>query len=368
MKNKLSLITLIDYLTEKANILIKKIGRFANNKNKQDTVYIFTKIIMTLIVLALLNIPFVLLENLGIFIIYEVGTTLRAFLSVTWKIIVNISYILLCLIIIFNVFASILDNKELNFIEENRRKDTRLKKNVFIPLINFIKACSVILTVPLFLMIIIIMIMLGMDLALLTHGYKFFSLFLILVGSLLMITSVILIIFDIISINSKSKKYINILLSGLLVFVSGIISINFELAQFTSLNTLPDAFNIKTEEISIKIDDLKEYQIKKAKYNENINISKYEDNSLGDEILIKTNHTPTSIVKNTLSVDENEVDIIFSNSLDLDTKDLKDIYNLIIKSITSETIYNYNLIKYSDIEIYGNEEVLARIEIEDYED
>ena len=40
---------------------------------------------------------------------------------------------------------------------------------------------------------------------------------------------------------------------------------------------------------------------------------------------------------------------------------------MLINSITNEILYNYNLLKYSKVTIYGNEEILSKIEVGDYE-
>ena len=82
------------------------------------------------------------------------------------------------------------------------------------------------------------------------------------------------------------KKYINLLLIGFLIFIIGLIIINFELNKFEFVSKMPDNFNVITEKISVKLDRNKEYELKKSKYNESINIETVIDNSLKDEILI----------------------------------------------------------------------------------
>ena len=65
--NKMSLINLIDYLSEKVTNFLKKAGRLAANKNKKDSVLIATKIVVTIIVLAVLSIPFSLVKEPSVF-------------------------------------------------------------------------------------------------------------------------------------------------------------------------------------------------------------------------------------------------------------------------------------------------------------
>ena len=230
--NKMSLINLIDYLSEKVTNFLKKAGRLAANKNKKDSVLIATKIVVTIIVLAVLSIPFSLVKEIGVMLIYKVGASLRAFLSFAWAFMLDLSYLIFCLTVISKVLSSILEDKELNLIEENRRKDTRLKKNIFLPIIKVVRICSIIAAVPLVLIIFAIMIMIGMNIALVTHGYYLFSTFLILIGFSIILGTAVLLILDVMTLKKGSKKYVNIALGGLIVFIIGIICINFELARY----------------------------------------------------------------------------------------------------------------------------------------
>lgn len=366
--NKISLINVIDYLSEKVTTFLKKAGRLAASKNKKDSILIATKIVVTIIVLAILSIPFSLIKEIGVILIYKVGASLRAFLSVAWTFMLDLSYLLFCLIVISKVLSSILENKELNLIEENRRKDTRLKKNIFLPIIKFVKICSIIAAIPLVLIIFAIMIMIGMNIALVTHGYYLFSTFLILIGFATILGTAVLLILDVMTLKNGSKKYVNAALTGLIIFIAGIICINFELARYKYVDALPSDFTATTEQVNLKTDKNKKYKIIKAKYNENISIVKEIDNSLGDEISIKSTTYNTSVSLQTLVSKDNKINLIYSNNIILGIKDIEKIYNMLISSVTSETLYNYNLLKYSKITIYGNEEVLSKIEVGDYEE
>lgn len=365
--NKMSLINLIDYLSEKVTNFLKKAGRLAANKNKKDSVLIATKIVVTIIVLAVLSIPFSLVKEIGVMLVYKVGASLRAFLSFAWAFMLDLSYLIFCLTVISKVLSSILEDKELNLIEENRRKDTRLKKNIFLPIIKVVRICSIIAAVPLVLIIFAIMIMIGMNIALVTHGYYLFSTFLILIGFSIILGTAVLLILDVMTLKKGSKKYVNIALGGLIVFIIGIICINFELARYKYVDSLPSDFTTTTEQVSLRTDKSKTYKALKAKYNENVAITKEIDNSLGDEILIETTTSNTSISLQTIATKNNKINLIYSNKLVLGIKDIEKIYNMLINSITNETLYNYNLLKYSKVTIYGNEEILSKIEVGDYE-
>lgn len=160
------------------------------------------------------------------------------------------------------------------------------------------------------------------------------------------------------------KKQINLLLVGFLIFIIGLIISNFELNKFEMVNYLPDEFETLVERFSIKLDEEKEYELTKAKYNENIKIEKVVDNSLKDEIMVEIEHSKTSAAVNAITTVDDEVEIIFSNEFVFNGKDLKNIFDLALKSIKEKRMYNYKLLKYSNIKIYGSEESLEKIEID----
>lgn len=159
------------------------------------------------------------------------------------------------------------------------------------------------------------------------------------------------------------KKYINLLLVGFLIFIIGLIMSCLELNKFEFVSKMPDYFAVITEKISIKLDDNKEYKLKKSKYNENISVEKVIDNSLKDEILIEIEHLKTSVTLNTIRTIDDEVDIVFSNEFVFDAEDMKEIFYLGLKSIKEKRVYNYKLLKYSNIKVYGSEESLKKIKI-----
>lgn len=192
MEKVKNLINLIELATDKTVIYLKKIGKLVNNKNTHDTVYIFTQIIITMLIIAILKIPFQIFNELGTFIIYAVGNTFRGVLSFSWELILELSYLMFSLFLLLKIFRNILKNKELNFIENDRRKDTRVKKKVFNPIMNIVIVCLELLTVPFIFAILGILTLLGMDFALMVNGYIMIGLSFVLIGMLTMLSSVVL--------------------------------------------------------------------------------------------------------------------------------------------------------------------------------
>lgn len=192
MEKVKNLIYLIELATEKTVMYLKKIGKLVNNKNTHDTVYIFTQIIITMLIIAILRVPFQIISELGTFIIYTVGNTFRGVLSFSWELILELSYLMFSLFLLLKIFRNIMKNKELNFIENDRRKDTRVKKKVFNPIMNVVVVCLELLTVPFIFAILGILTLLGMDFALMVNGYIMIGLTFMLIGMLIMLSSVVL--------------------------------------------------------------------------------------------------------------------------------------------------------------------------------
>lgn len=189
MKKEKSVLNIIDYITDKTLGVLKKLGRLISNKKSHDTIEIFIKIIITLILLAFMKIPFMFLEQFGTITIYTIGSTFRMILSTTWVIFLKLAYLLFDFVVLLKVFKSILSNKELNFIEDNRRKDASVKKKIFNPLIKLMKVCLYLALIPLVFAYLTVIVIIGMNIAMLVKGYTLISLFLVLIGIAVMIIS-----------------------------------------------------------------------------------------------------------------------------------------------------------------------------------
>ena len=367
-KNKeISLVNIIDFGTDKFLLLVKKLNKLISSKLSHDTIYIFSKIIITLIVLWLIKIPFDAFEEFGVALIYTLGTTFRHILSACLRGCFFLGYLVLCFIILLKVIGGMFADKELNFIEKDRRKDARVKKKVFSPLISLIKICLNILLIPFVISAVVILVALGMSLAILVYSKPLYGLFPLLIGLLIMILSVILIVSFIKNDGVKyTNKYVNMLFSGFVLFIVGMICLNFELTSFSYVNYLPEGFNTYSSSTKLDVSDDINYKVKRGTHNENIIINKSVDNTLENEIMITEEYTNTSRLNIDISKDKTNTTVVLSNEFNLYKDDLKSIYNLVVRCIKDRTIYNYNLLKYSKVTIYGNEEVLSKIKVDGY--
>ena len=164
------------------------------------------------------------------------------------------------------------------------------------------------------------------------------------------------------------KKNINLLLTGFLLFLVGLIVLNLELAKYKNVSYLPDNYEMKKETFTLKLEDNKKYVIQKAALHSNIILQRdFIGGAPDDSITIDIYHTSTSDTYNIINTEGNLVNVIFSNQLKFSFKDYKKLYYLITNSIKDKTLYNYNLLKYSKVVISGSEEAMSRIEIRDYD-
>ena len=139
------------------------------------------------------------------------------------------------------------------------------------------------------------------------------------------------------------NKYINFLLFGFLLFIIGLIIVNFDLKGYKYVNYLPHEYKSDTETIQINLDSSKKYTVKKAKNQQNIIIEKKEIDTQDDEIItVEINHTNTSKAYSLTESFDNKVNIVLYNEMIISGKsDLSNMYDLFIKCIKDKTIYNY---------------------------
>ena len=203
MKKEKSFLDIIDFCTDKVFEGLNWISKMIRGKNTKDTIYIFTKIIVTFLVLFVLNFAFGILKYLGVNLVYLIGSTFRSILSDCLVIILNMTYIILCFVVLLKSFSSIFNNKELNLIEKDRKQDTKVKKKVFTPIISTLRVCLYICLVPIISLMGIIFVLIGMNFSLLFHGYTLISPFFMYAGILVMLYTALRVLLDIIDGRDK---------------------------------------------------------------------------------------------------------------------------------------------------------------------
>lgn len=162
------------------------------------------------------------------------------------------------------------------------------------------------------------------------------------------------------------KKYLNLMLTGFLLFIVGIIVFNFELVDYEFVNYLPDNFKTTVDTFYITTEENKVYRVNTARYNENLKIEKFVNDNLDNKVMIEVRHSNTADVTSSIKNSMYKTEVTFQNQINFNNIELKDIYNFVLKCITEKKVYNYNLLKYGEIAIYGSEDSLSRIEYDNY--
>lgn len=161
------------------------------------------------------------------------------------------------------------------------------------------------------------------------------------------------------------KKNVNLLLIGFIIFIGGLIVLGFELVNYRYVNELPSYFDKYSDSFTLSIENNKTYEILKGKYDNNIEIKKVINNNIKDEVYIELKNYETAISKTLITTDNDKTKVILNSEIELKNDSFEKIYNMVIEMIKNKKLYNYNLLKYNKVYIYGSEENLSKIEIKD---
>jgi hypothetical protein len=78
---------------------------------------------------------------------------------------------------------------------------------------------------------------------------------------------------------------------------------------------------------------------------------------------VKISHYTTSTVDTYVQEGNKETLIKYDEGLNIEFKDYEKVYNLIISCLKEKRIYNYNLLKYGDIEIRMSSEYKDNVKV-----
>lgn len=183
----------LDIVSDAFITVIKKLNKFLTDKKKGVVVKVIVRFICCLLLISILGIPFFVLGNIGEGIIYLCGTTFKEGVIVIWKNLVQYAYILFTLVILFKVIYNMSKRKEFS-LEINGSK--QIGNNLYYAVQVFLKIIIVISIIPIILFEILLFASLGMLIAFITHGIYFFGPFLIIIGLIIMGSTILSYIFN----------------------------------------------------------------------------------------------------------------------------------------------------------------------------
>ena len=158
------------------------------------------------------------------------------------------------------------------------------------------------------------------------------------------------------------KNPLLMLFIGPAVFLIGIAWFYLETIDFDIDKNLTNNLEMEQEVLEYEIEDDETFRI--TNFNTNKNMNLYIDNSLSNEVRIVVVYPDIMRIKSGYyTIDEkNLVRINIENELVMNFDTLNDLYDLGIISLKNKTLYNYSLLKYSEVRVFVNEDYKENIE------
>lgn len=194
----------------------KKLLEIISNKNGEDLLRIICKIILLLVLIWILRIPFWMIKTLGASILNILPGYLDNILSTLWIFLVEISYTIISILMLYNLVKKMIFEEEKNFISDAKVEPTKSNKKIktelprekqppkdyatlFLnPFMTVIKVLIVLISLPLLFSLIGLTIFLGIMLALCLKGVFLVSVYFIIIGFILINYSLLKIIYRIV--------------------------------------------------------------------------------------------------------------------------------------------------------------------------
>ncbi|MBQ7136368.1 MAG: hypothetical protein IJO43_00125 [Bacilli bacterium] len=197
-QNKYNLSSILDFLTNKIVIVIKKINKVLTDKKKSTTIRAIIRIVLCVLILGVLEVPFFLLGKIGEIAVYLISPPFKEEISVTLISIIDYSYLLFSLITFFKVLLDMSQNKEYKLeIKDN---------NLYEIICTVLKVLISLSLIPLILMIVLLFLILGMLICLMTHNMMIIGPIIIVIGLIIVILTTLSYIYDIVFSNERGNK------------------------------------------------------------------------------------------------------------------------------------------------------------------
>lgn len=194
---------LLDVVSDAFITAIKKVNKFLTDKKKNVIVKIIVRIICCLIMLAILEVPFFIVGRLGVGIIYLLSTTMREVLSAIWISAIDYTYCIFSLIVLFKVIYDMSKSKKYKM---EIKESTKIGDNLYYVAETILRIMITVSLIPLILMDFMLFAVFGMLICFVTHGIYVFGPFLIVIGLIVMVTSSLSYISDIVLFDKGGDK------------------------------------------------------------------------------------------------------------------------------------------------------------------
>ena len=194
---------LLDLSSNAVVNLVKWLNKVLNDKKKSALTKTIIRIACCLILLALLEIPFLIVGKVGEGILYLCNFTFNNELLHGWNFLIKYAYLIFALILLLNTVVDMSKKKEYNFELNNSLQSG---KNLYYAVTLVLKIVITVVLIPLMLLAIVLFAVLGMTISLITHGIYVLGPILIIAGLLIMICFTLSYLYDVINPKKGGNK------------------------------------------------------------------------------------------------------------------------------------------------------------------
>lgn len=182
---------------------IKKLNKLLNSKKKKGLINAIIRIICCLILIYILKIPVYLIGKIIEGIIYACKLSFNELIISGWTFTYELFYIIIELIILIKIINNMSNRKEFAFeVQGSLEKG----KEVYTTIYKVLRVLLILSLIPAVLLWLILLAILGMIIGFITHGIYILGPILIVVGLLIIISVVLLQLYDILFDEKGGKK------------------------------------------------------------------------------------------------------------------------------------------------------------------
>ena len=189
------LLNLLDIVSDTVLVIIKKVNKLLNDKKKSTLVKAIIRVVCALIIVALLEIPFFLIEKIGEGILFLFDIAFSELAISIWGSLVEYAYLIFSLIVFLKIIIDMSKKKEYSLEIKDSKQ---IGNNLYYAIELVLKIIIGVSLIPLVLLYLLLFAMLGGVIGFLTHGIFILGPILMIIGLIIMITFLLLYLYDIV--------------------------------------------------------------------------------------------------------------------------------------------------------------------------
>lgn len=217
----------IDWIVDKIVAFFQEFSELLATKKGENIIRIVFKVLIILFVIWLLKLPFYFVEGLGRVILHIFPNTIYRIFSGVWFVFIHFSYLVVAVLLLYYLIKRLIEedknlsesktvvpkkkNKQEGITEEKGDQNIETKKEnyaamLFQPFLVILQVLAVLVTIPLWVGIIGLSVALGLLVCLWFQGVYLIGLFFLIIGCILVGSSLIGLIYHFIQVKGGSKR------------------------------------------------------------------------------------------------------------------------------------------------------------------